>query len=204
MRVMVQSLSKRRIHSPRPVVHKPENWANESALKRCTITRLIPGLTPSALRDESHTMKAATIFLFVLLLATGLTGCGGDSPDDSPKSVLAQYFSASSTNDFERVVTLYGEQFFAKTPKEEWLKALKSMHAKLGPYQSHQIVDWRSDSRIGTGVDGTTVQIRCVVTYSNFLANEAFRLFRATGSEYKIVGHHIDSDALREESLTAK
>jgi hypothetical protein len=149
-------------------------------------------------------MKTATILAFMFLLAMGPTGCGGESSGASPNEMLDQFFSASATNGFEHVVKLYGDEFFAKTPKETWLNTLESAHAKLGPYKSHQIVDWRSDSRIGTGVDGTTVQIRCVVTYSNHLANEAFRLFRASGGEYRIIGHHIDSEAFSEKSVPAK
>jgi hypothetical protein len=114
--------------------------------------------------------------------------------------VLTRHFQTIATNGFESALVDYGPEFFQKTTKDEWKKALTKLSDKLGTYQSHTVTGWhvfKNASAIGAG---TTVSLQCQVTYSKHPATESFALFKGLGdSDYKIVGHQINSTALLTE-----
>jgi hypothetical protein len=136
------------------------------------------------------------LFPVVLLLAS----CGFTKGKKDGEAVLTRHFQTIATNGFETALTDYGAQFFQKTTKDEWRKALTKLTDKLGTYQSHTVTGWRVFKNASTGGSGTTVSLQCQVIYSKHPATESFTLFKAVGdSDYKIVGHQINSTALLTE-----
>src|SRR5580765_8530972 len=106
-------------------------------------------------------MKTSTSHLFAgALLATVsllLGGCGLTHGKKDAEAVLTRHFQTITTNGFDTAISDYGTQFFQKTPKDEWTKALAGMSRKLGTYQSHTVTGWRTFTKAGTRGAGTTV-----------------------------------------------
>jgi hypothetical protein len=142
-----------------------------------------------------HTLA---LVLSAVLLLSG--GCGITKGKKDGEAVLTRHFQTIATNGFDTALTDYGAQFFQKTSKDEWRKALSKLNEKLGTYQSHTVTGWRVFQNAGTFGSGTTVSLQCQVNYSKHQATESFTLFKALGaSDYKIVGHQINSTALLTE-----
>jgi len=139
------------------------------------------------------------VVLFVCLLSA-VAGCGFMQSKTDAEKVLTRHFQTIATNGYDTAMTDYGSLFFQKTTKDEWTKALEKLNAKLGSYQSHSIASWRVFKNAGATGAGTTVSLQCQVTYSKHSATENFTLVRGlTDSDYKIVGHFINSIALLTE-----
>jgi hypothetical protein len=142
-------------------------------------------------------------FLAVALLAgvaLWVGGCGVMDGKKDAEAILTRHFQTIATNGFEAALEDYGADFFKKTKKEEWSKALAGTSKKLGTYQSHTVTTWRLFKKAGTVGAGTTVSLQCQVTYSKHSATESFTLFKGVSdSDYKIVGHQINSTALLTE-----
>jgi hypothetical protein len=149
------------------------------------------------MKTSTPHLFAAALFAAVSLL---LGGCGLTQGKKDAEAVLTRHFQTITTNGFETAISDYGTQFFQKTTKDEWTKALAGMSRKLGTYQSHTVTSWRTFTKAGTSGAGTTVSLQCQVTYSKHPATESFTLFKGVGhSDYKIIGHQINSTALMTE-----
>jgi hypothetical protein len=138
--------------------------------------------------------------LFAVIVSLLLGGCGFAQGKKDAEAVLNRHFQTIATNGYDTAIADYGTPFFQKTTKDEWSKALAKVSGKLGPYQSHTITAWRVFKNAGTTGSGTTVSLQCQVNYSRHTATESFTLFKGAGdSDYKIVGHNINSTALLTE-----
>jgi len=147
-----------------------------------------------------NTSKILTIVTALVLVSLMLGGCGFTQGKKDAEAVLARHFQTIGTNGFDTSMADYGPQFFQKTTKEEWTKALTKLSSKLGTYQSHTVTGWRVFKNAGTGGAGTSVSLQCQVNYSKHPATESFILFKGiTDSSYKIIGHNINSTALLTE-----
>jgi len=149
--------------------------------------------------NTSTTSRIVAVTL--LALASVLSGgCGFTQGKKDAEAVLARHFQTIATNGFDTAMADYGATFFQKTTKEEWTKALTKLSSKLGTYQSHTVTGWRVFKNAGLTGAGTTVSIQCQVTYSKHSATESFMLFKGVSdSDYKILGHNINSTALLTE-----
>jgi hypothetical protein len=167
-------------------------------------------LSPSARRGCTLSlavitrMKTSTpYFLAVELFAVAALlfgGCGFAQGKKDAEAVLTRHFQTIATNGFDTAMANYGTQFFQETTSDEWTKALTKLSEKLGTYQSHTITTWRVFKNAGTSGAGTSVSLQCQVTYSKHAATESFTLFKGVSdSDYKIVGHNINSTALLTE-----
>ena len=149
--------------------------------------------------NTSTTSRIVAVTL--LALASVLSGgCGFTQGKKDAEAVLARHFQTIATNGFDTAMADYGATFFQKTTKEEWTKALTKLSSKLGTYQSHTVTGWRVFKNAGMTGAGTTVSLQCQVTYSKHSATESFMLFKGVSdSDYKILGHNINSTALLTE-----
>jgi len=131
-------------------------------------------------------------FIAVLLLVSALIiGC---SIDKSVESSTGALFESIRARDYEKALGFYSPKFFEKTPREELLRALIAINTKLGDLQTYKIVNWKSTKTIGTGDNGTYWTLECDVSYSKYPASETITFFKPTaGSDFKIVGHNINS-----------
>jgi hypothetical protein len=147
-------------------------------------------------------MTPSRIFAVALAVVGSalFAGCGFMQSKKDAEAVIARHFQTIATNGFAAAMADYGSQFFQNTTKDEWTKALTKLSGKLGTYKSYTVTNWRVFKNASTTGVGTTVSIQCEVTYSKHSATESFTLFKSVSdSDYKIIGHHIDSTALLTE-----
>jgi hypothetical protein len=149
-----------------------------------------------------NTWTPTRTFTLSLLLAVSalLAGCGFTQGKKDAEAVVARHFQTIATNGFDAAMADNGAPFFQKMTKEEWTKALTKVSSKLGAYQSYSVTSWRVFKNASTTGAGTTVTLQCEVIYSKHSATENFTVFKGVSdSEYKIVGHFINSTALLTE-----
>ena len=143
--------------------------------------------------------RTFTVTLFVMASAL-LAGCGFTQGKKEAEAVIARHFQTISTNGFDAALADYGAPFFQKITKDEWTKVLTKVSSKLGTYQSYTVTSWRIFKNASTTGSGTTVTLQCEVVYSKHPATENFTVFKGVSdSDYKIVGHYINSTALLTE-----
>jgi len=157
-------------------------------------------------RQDDAKMRTRMKILHILALGLFVAGsslvggCGFTQGKKDAEAVLARHFRAIATNGVDTAMADYDPQFFQKTTKDDWMKALTNLNSKLGRYQNHTITGWRVFKNAGTSGTGTTVSLECQVTYSKHRAKESFTLFKGMGDpDYKIIGHNITSTALLTE-----
>jgi hypothetical protein len=138
--------------------------------------------------------------IFAVIFAGVLTGCGFTQAKRDAEKVVERHFQAIGTNGYHAAMADYGTEFFKRTPQNEWGKTLANLNGKLGDYQRHSVSGWQVFKNAGTTGAGTTVRLQYQVTYAKYQATETFTIFKgASESEYKIVGHQINSDGLLKE-----
>jgi hypothetical protein len=148
------------------------------------------------------TLTRSLLFRSTLLLigCVAIGGCGLTQSKQDAEKVLARHFQAVATNGYDSAMGDYGAQFFQKTTKDEWSKTLARLSGKLGAFQGYSVGGWQVFKNAGTFGAGTTVSLKCQVTYAKYPATESFTLFKGTSdSDYKIVGHSINSDGFLKE-----
>ncbi len=149
------------------------------------------------MKTSAPRIFSGSLFAIACLL---LGGCGITQSKADGEAVLTRHFQTIATNGFDKAIADYSPQFFQKTTKDEWTKALTKLSSKLGAYQSHTVTGWRVFKNAGTTGAGTTVSLQCQVTYSKHTAMESFTIFKGSSdSNYKITGHQINSTALLTE-----
>lgn len=132
-----------------------------------------------------------------LLLASILTGCGLKEAKQDAEKVVTRHFQALATNNVKAAMADYSSDFFNRTPQAEWAKALENLNTKLGAYQGYSVQGCSVFKKAGTLTIGTTVSLRCQVTYANHPATETFTLFKSSlDDDFKIIAHRINSDGL--------
>ena len=133
----------------------------------------------------------------LLVGCVAIGGCGFTRSRKDAEKVVARHFQTLATNGYETAMADYGAQFFQKTSKDVWSKTLARLGGKLGAYQSYSVAGWSVFKNASTSGAGTTVRLQCQVIYSKYPAVESFTLFKgASDSEYKILGHQINSEGL--------
>ena len=185
---------------------RPNKTLQRTAASRsCSIWGVLspPSLSLYVSRHRTR-MKTSILYIIAVALFAAASllsgGCGFTQGKKDAEAVLTRHFQTIATNGFDTAMADYGRQFFQKTTKDEWTKALTKLSGKLGTYQSYTVTNWRVFKNASTSGAGTTVSLQCQVTYSKHPATESFTLFKGVGdSDYKIVGHNINSTALLTE-----
>jgi len=143
-----------------------------------------------------------TRFLSALAL-TGclmITGCGVSSARQKAEAVVARHFQQISTNGYVAALADYGDAFFARTSKDDWTRVLTRVADRLGSLEGYQVSSWNVNQTTGSTGSGTYVVLVCDSRYAHHSAQEQFTLYRGAGdAAFKIVGHHINSDALADK-----
>jgi hypothetical protein len=134
--------------------------------------------------------------VFVAASALLVTACGVAGAKQDAERALVAHFAALRASDDQAALDGYSEQFFAKTPRPQAAQILRNLTAKVGQYQSHQIVGWNVNRKVGTGA-GTYVTMKVHVTYSKSSTDEQLVFFRASsGDPIKIFAHSVSTSLL--------
>jgi hypothetical protein len=142
--------------------------------------------------------------LAVLIVGIGLigivSGCGFQKERTAAESVAANVFENIKTGHIESVSAYYSPLFFRQTSKEEWESILQNMNKKLGTLESYELVNWNVRKQVNITGSGTYWLLQYNVQYSKYPATETLNIFKPIGgSEYKILGHNINSAAFLKE-----
>ena len=108
------------------------------------------------------------------------------------QETVDKYYQAYTQKNWESALSFYSPEFFAKTPKEQWLQTLPVVRDRLGSYQSSQQTGWRYQADANGGFIALSFQ----VAYEKGQATETFTLRSTADGRMVIVGHTINSPAL--------
>jgi hypothetical protein len=137
--------------------------------------------------------KFNVVCVLFLMLAFAVA-CNPVEEKNAADAVAKNFFESVIAQDFDKALTFYGQQFFQKTSREEWLSSLKNINAKLGDLQKYEQTSWRINANAGTALNGTVFTYQYKTTYSKYPADETLVLFKPTGGkEIQIIGHNINS-----------
>ncbi len=109
------------------------------------------------------------------------------------KDTVEEYFQTYAQKNWNKAISLYSEEFFTATSKEQWRQVLPALENKLGNYQSSHLSSWKYQA----GPQGGVIVLAYQVQYAKGQATETFS-FRGTteAGRMLIVGHQINSPAL--------
>ena len=137
------------------------------------------------------------LIALVLLVSTATFGCSSSSDKAAAENITASYFEAIRNKDFDAAISFYSPKYFELVSKDDWLQVLKAVNEKLGDLETYELTSYEFGKVVGTIENGTSCKLQYEVIYSKYPAIETLTLFRsATGGEYNIVGHKINSIGL--------
>lgn len=123
-------------------------------------------------------------------------GCAQAQDKEAAEKCLDRHFGALKSRTFEAALADYDTHFYSGVTRAEWRVALASVVEKLGTFRSYEITSSGISYKQSAG-PGSYLRYRVAVTYSKHPADETFYIFRKEGgTQYKIVGHQIDSAGL--------
>ena len=159
-----------------------------------------------------HLLVSALLFLVIIL------GCGTTNRAEEMGKQLAKdseqakeqaqrlgdvSFLYRKTNQMDKLLGCYGEEFFEATSQEEWSQFLAGIDRKLGTLESYELQEWETRFQVAKesenappGQVTTIVLLRYHTKYSKHEADENLTLIRGENDQsFRIVGHHIESKA---------
>ena len=129
-------------------------------------------------------------WICLVFAAILISGCDAFQNRDDAQKVADALFQELANGVSERYLDFYADEFYEATSIEEWRKLRENLGSVLGSYQSHELLNWKVMSNIGS--ESTTVLIYHV-TYAEQEAQETLTFFRSETP--RLVGHHINFDA---------
>lgn len=131
-----------------------------------------------------------------IIVSVFLISCGLSEAKPEAEELWKQYFGAVQSESYQNVIPLYSDEFYKKTPKEDWIKILKKIRDNLGTPENFKQVNWKVQAQAHTSKSGTVVTLIYDVQYSKHEAREAIQVFKpASGEEALIMAHNINSNA---------
>lgn len=73
---------------------------------------------------------------------------------------------------------LYSEEFYEKTPKENWMNILRKIHEKLGTPENFKQLNWKVKAQAHRSLSGTVVTLVYGIQYSKHEAREVIKVFK--------------------------
>ncbi len=137
--------------------------------------------------------KIATTFL-VSAMVPFLAACSIQESKAAAEASANMYYETVATGNVDAVLGLYSDRFYEKTSKNKWRQILQYVHAKLGAYESHELLNWNVHHGVNTKYIGTITTLVYEVQYSKYDATE--RLVFMGSRSPKLIGHHINSQGL--------
>jgi len=145
-----------------------------------TVRRVVTVASPHAL--------PSCVLCFALL---GLGSCGLNEAKSEAEALADGYFAASAAGDFDRVLSLYSDQAFAKTTREQFRGILVDVHTRCGAPKAHTLKAWNAFA----STDGSSrVNLLYEVTYDGCLVSERLIVTKVEGKPARILGHHLNID----------
>ena len=93
-----------------------------------------------------HSIQVSCLATIMLLLAF-IAGCTQYASESSVDPLAKEYFEALKAGDLDKVMSMYSEKFFERSPREAWRQKLQRLTAELGPIKAYSFRNKQSDSR---------------------------------------------------------
>jgi hypothetical protein len=135
---------------------------------------------------------------FIALLSAS---CDLQENSEQDRALADRYFAASAAGDYETVLSLYSQQFFAKTTREQFRDLLMSVHTRCGAPKTHVLKGSTITSSLTDGSGQATLIYD--VTYDRCRLSEVIRIAKPDNGEPKILGHQLNFQTLPPEQLHA-
>jgi phenylpyruvate tautomerase PptA (4-oxalocrotonate tautomerase family) len=136
------------------------------------------------------------LYFFAVLLFVSCQFNGTNYNEESAKAdaekVTEVLYTDIAKKDFKEAETLFSDQFFKVTRKEDLQKIFTTVSEKLGAYKSRKLVNWQTTATVGTN-SSTTYVLVYEVEYENYKATEKIALTKEKDS-IKILGYNVNSD----------
>lgn len=107
-------------------------------------------------------------------------------------------FECIRDNDYQSALDYYSDEFFEVTPRGQWVAILEAISGSLGNLEDWELQGWQVTKREGV-MSGTYVEMTYRTKYSACCAAEEVTL-KKSGSEFRVTGHHIDSEGCPDEA----
>jgi hypothetical protein len=139
-----------------------------------------------------------------LVIGTGVmasllaVACSSGIDVEEASAAVENYFRTYETRDVEGILALYSDQYYEQLPRKKRIRLLELQYELLGSIKSWNIVDWRTDKKLGLGGYQMSATIQYELNYEKSSSVENFTIIRTAGGEIRILGHHIHSDAFAE------
>jgi len=146
-------------------------------------------------------MRFITKMLSAVALCILASGCtvnatsSGQMEDKQAAEDLANdLYSALSENNYPAAEKLFGEKFFAVTPKDSLRMMFTRTRETLGEFESNTLVNSETRDIMGTN-SHTDYVVVYNIEYSKHKAVETITMLKEDGEEKpKIVGYNVQSD----------
>jgi hypothetical protein len=146
------------------------------------VKRVVAMALPQALRSVA--------FCFALL---GLESCELNESRNEAEALAERYFAASAAGNYDAVLSLYSQEFFAKTPREQFRGILVDVRGRCGAPKAHTLKTWNAFASFTNG--SSQVNLLYEVTYDRCRVSERMTIVKPEGGPAKIFGHYLNIDA---------
>ncbi len=133
--------------------------------------------------------SALVSWLFVTLFA----GCGIDHQKETT-DLADRLYDRIGTGDFPAAAELYGEPFFQRVSRDQWIQTLQQVENTLGAYERHSLIQARQQT---FGPAENPGEVYTVLMYRvNYGDQEAIEqlTFSTTQQPIRLVNHQIMSE----------
>jgi elongation factor P--beta-lysine ligase len=135
----------------------------------------------------------------ISLLLGLLIRCGFVEQKEYAENCVHKHFVERERGAIEQSAEYYGEAFWKKTSRAEWVRLLSTVQVKLGKPTSYVLTNWntRQAALSKHGTSGAYVTLTYAVKYERGKGTETFEVFRPAGKDdVAIVSHVILSNDL--------
>jgi outer membrane murein-binding lipoprotein Lpp len=120
-----------------------------------------------------------------------LAGCSASANIDSAKAGVQQFHSMMNASQFQAVYDQSDAAMKQATPADRMFKFLSAVHRKLGAAGPSSLQNWY----VNYTTSGQFVTLNYKTTFASGFGDENF-IYRVDNGVAKLVGYHINSDAL--------
>ena len=139
--------------------------------------------------------------LLILLLPIFITSChfsskyqNRESDRKDAEKVTAELFDCLAQSDFEMAASLFGEEFYKATTREELMNIFESTDNRLGKLKGTELVDWNTMVSEGA-IEQDVYNLNYNSEFEKDRAQLKITLMKNDKGEIKVVGYNLQSNA---------
>jgi hypothetical protein len=144
-------------------------------------------------------MKKLIMLTIYLVFICSLVDCGLVTGKEDAEKVAKAFFQDRIANGGLGQDKYYSEIFWQYINDQEWNRIKSLVSKALGNIKSYSLNTWNVETKAQTGdLSGTFVVLVYDTEYEKGKGQEELTWHKKlTGGDYKIIGHHINSDEIQ-------